>query len=169
MAILAPNRNKNFKQSTHPNPQIYKQPCPNSWFSNPSWKHQILTTQKETQSPNPHRIRNKNRERERERENGGHCLWWHRVLYCHQWWYGSPGFRPQQTRVRREGETVLERKTWKWEPPQVVVRGGFVAVLATLGFVEGSVREELMSHCDREKERGFLKRDGLYEKKGGEG
>ena len=35
-----------------------------------------------------------------------------------------------------------------------------------LGFVEGSVREELMSHCDREKERGFLKRDGLYEKKG---
>ena len=48
----------------------------------------------------------------------------------------------------------------------MVVRGGFVAVLATLGFVEGSVREELMSHCDREKERGFLKRDGLYEKKG---
>ncbi|KAK9992800.1 hypothetical protein SO802_022503 [Lithocarpus litseifolius] len=37
--------------------------------------------------------------------------------------------------------------------------------VGTLGFVEGSVREELVSHCDREREKGFLERDGLYEKK----
>ena len=51
----------------------------------------------------------------------------------------------------------------------MVVLSGLVAVLATLGFVEGSVREELMSHCDHEKERGVLERDGLCEKKVREG
>ena len=39
---------------------------------------------------------------------------------------------------------------------QVVVRGGLVVVLVTLGFIEGSVKEELMSHYDREREKGFL-------------
>ena len=52
---------------------------------------------------------------------------------------------------------------------QVVVRGGLVLVLATLGFIEGSVKEELMSHYDREREKGFLEQEGLYEKKVREG
>ena len=47
----------------------------------------------------------------------------------------------------------------------MVVRGGLVAVLATLGFIEGSLKEELMSHYDREREKGFLEQDGLCEKK----
>ena len=51
----------------------------------------------------------------------------------------------------------------------MVVRGGLVAVLATLGFIEGSVKEELMSHYDRERENGFLEQDGLCEKKVREG
>ena len=68
LSLENPKAKSKQKLSTEHTPkQIYKLPCPNSWFSNPSWKHQILTTQKETQSPNPHRIRNKNRERERER------------------------------------------------------------------------------------------------------
>ena len=52
---------------------------------------------------------------------------------------------------------------------QVVVRGGLVLVLATLGFIEGSVKEELMSHYDCEREKGFLEQEGLCEKKVREG
>lgn len=47
-------------------------------------------------------------ERERESVCGGIV-----VLCCHQWRYGSLGFRPQQTRARREGETEkVSGKAW---------------------------------------------------------
>ena len=44
-----------------------------------------------------------------------------------------------------------------------------MVVLATLGFIEGSVKEELMSHYDCEREKGFLEQEGLCEKKVREG